>query len=103
MSCDLEMLEIVYDKEKWARMYDVRVGLVCIANVWSPDKGKGRENFKVRLMFNQPVGKFDYSKDKEFDTLELCDEYIQREFGKCIRRLNVQININKKLLKIRKP
>jgi hypothetical protein len=74
--------------------WDVVVGCIDIAHIWSPHKGK-RDYWLVRLQFNQRRGHVDFSKDRRFDTMEECKKYIHRCFKRAIKTLATYYQIIK--------
>jgi len=74
--------------------YDVRIGLISIATIWTPKKNV-RDYHQVRLLFNQEPGLIDYSKDRKFNSLDECKRYVHRAFKKQIKILAMYYGIIK--------
>lgn len=82
-----------YDKQPNRSAYDVRMGLVYIAHIWCPDKRANRDKFLVRLLYNQKVGSVDFSKDKQFDSLEQAKAHIERNFKSFIKDIGYSLGL----------
>jgi len=74
--------------------YDVVVGCIDIAHIWTPYKGH-RDYYMVRLQFNQLQGTVDFSKDRKFATMEECKQYVHRSFKKAVKQLAVNYGLLK--------
>lgn len=61
------------------------LGIMSIAHIWLPDGRAKRDNYMVRLLFNQKRGSCDFTADRHFDKYSKATDYIEQEFEKFIR------------------